>query len=108
MEISVLLHNVLLMEGRSYTMKYKAYKKKEREMLTNGRKGQIEEIQDSNKEEDVTKLKMLKKCLQDLIDHEDNDAVMKMLDKHHLEGEKPTKFFCSMMKKKKKLPNSAC
>ena len=47
----------------------------------------------------MIKLDMLKKCLQDLIDYEDNDAAMKMLAKHHLEGERPTKFFCSMMKK---------
>ena len=83
---TVLSHNILLMEACSYTMKHNAYKKKEREMLTNGLKRQIEEIQDSIKEEDVTKLEMLKKCLQHLIDHEDNDATMKMLAKHHLEG----------------------
>ena len=55
------------------------------------------EVMDSNEEEDMTKHKMLKKCLQDVIDHDDKEAAMKMLAKHHLEGEKPTKFFCSMM-----------
>ena len=98
----VLLHNVLLMEVRSYMMKYKAYKKKEREMLTNSMKRQIEKIQNSNEEEDVYKVDILKKFLQDLIDHEDNEAAIQMLAKYHLEGEKPTKFFCAIMKKNKK------
>ena len=43
-------------------------------MLTNWMKRQIEEIQNSNKEEDMTKLEILKKCLQDLNDHEENSS----------------------------------
>ena len=89
------------MEARNYTMKYKAYKKREREMLANGLKAQINEIQDSNEEEDVNKLEMLIKCLQDPIDHEDTKAAIQMLAKYHLQGEKPTKFFSSMIKRKK-------
>ena len=41
----------------------------------------------------MTKLGLLKECLQDLIDYDDKDAAMKLLSKHHLEGEKPTLFF---------------
>ena len=98
------MYDILLMEARSYTMKYKAYKKKEREMLTNGLKRQIEGIQDSNEEEDMTKLEMLKKFLQDLIDYENNEAAMLMLTKHHLEGEKPTKLFTLWWKKEENFP----
>ena len=74
-------------------MKYEAYKKNEAERLINGLKSQIEEIQDSNEEEDIAKLCILKECLQDFIDHHNKEAQMKILVKHHLEGEKLTKFF---------------
>ena len=95
----VLLHDILLMETRSYTMKYKAFKKKESERLAHGLKTQIKEILDSDKAKDVTKLGLLKKFLQDLTDYEDNDAAMKLLASHHLEGEKLRKFFCSIIEK---------
>ena len=78
----VLLHDILLMETRSYTKMYKAFKKREMERLTNVLKKQIEEIQDSNKEEDIAKQGLLEQCLQDSIDHDDNDAVSKLLAKY--------------------------
>ena len=37
-----------------------------------------------------------------MIDHDNREAARKMLVKYHLEGEKPTRFFCSIMKKGKK------
>ena len=52
--------------------------------------------------EDMNKLEVLKKCLQDLIDHEDNEAATQMLLKYHMKGKKPTNLFFAMMKKKKK------
>ena len=51
-----------------------------------------------NEEDDIEKLK---KCLQDVMDNEDKEAAVQMLAKYHLEGEKLTKSFCAMMKKKK-------
>ena len=48
------------MEARSYTMKYKAYKKKEAERLIIGLKSQMEDIQDYNEEKDIAKLGLLK------------------------------------------------
>ena len=47
-------------------------------------------------------LAYIKKCLQDLIDHDDRDVAMTMLAKYNLDGEKPTRLFCSIMKKGKK------
>ena len=44
----VLLHDVVLMEVRSYTMKYKALKKMIKELLMIGHRAQIDELQDSN------------------------------------------------------------
>ena len=57
-------------------MKYKAFKKRERELLANGINSQIDEIQDSNAEEDIEKIKVLKRYLQDIIDHKNNEAAV--------------------------------
>ena len=51
----ILLHNSLLMEAGSYTMKYKAYKKKEREMLMNGMKRQIDSKLKQRRRRDQTR-----------------------------------------------------
>ena len=50
----------------------------------------------------LPKLGLLKECLQDVIDHDDKEASMKILTKHHLEGEKSTNFFCLVLKKRKR------
>ena len=83
-------------------MKYKALKKREKELLLNGLKVKIYKIQDLNAEVDIEKLEALKKVMQDVIDSDDMESAMQMLAKYNLEGEKPTWFFCVMMKKQKK------
>ena len=59
----VLLHDVILLEANSYSMKYTASKKREAERIINELNIQIKDIQDSNEEEDVTKLGLLKEFL---------------------------------------------
>ena len=56
------------MEVRSYSMKYKVFRKSEKELLLNGLRAKIDEIQESNAEADVVKLEALKKVMQDVID----------------------------------------
>ena len=65
-------------------MKYKAFKKCEKELLLNGLRAQIDEIQKSNKEYDVVKLDAFKKVMQDVIDSEDMEAAVQMLAKYNL------------------------
>ena len=77
--ISLLLHNIFLLEVRSYTLKYKAYKKIESERTVNGLNNQIEKLQDYDKEDYIPKLELLKKCLQDVHDQDDNEAAMKVI-----------------------------
>ena len=77
-EISpLLLHNVILMDVRSYTLKYRACKHRQYDSLINGLKTQIEELQESDEDNDIKKLILLKKCLQDVYDDKDNDKAIK-------------------------------
>ena len=89
----MLLHDVILMEVRSYTMKYKAFKKREKELLMIGLRAQINELQDSNELMDTEKLEVLKRCLQDVIDNDNKEAAVQIIVIYHLEEEKLIRFF---------------
>ena len=62
---------------------------------------EIDSIQNSADEKDVERVNILKEELQDLEDQKDIINARKYLAKNQLEGERPTKFFCSMNKKMK-------
>ena len=62
---------------------------------------EIDSIQNSTDEKDVERMNMLKEELQELEDRKDMLNAKRYLAKNQLEGETPTKFFCSMNKKMK-------
>ena len=99
-EISnTLLHDVILMEVRKYTLKYQAEKK--REMLRKEKEinNKIEELIESDDLNDIMKVRTLKEEAQQLEDERQESTARKYFAKLQLEGEKPSKFFCKMNKK---------
>ena len=89
-----LLHDVIMMEARAYTMKYTANKRREEESIKHSLQAKIDEIQDSVDIEDGERLENLKKCLDDLERKEQEESALKLLAKYNIKGERPTKFFC--------------
>ena len=63
---------------------------------------QIDKLQDSEDEVHIQQFKILTKVVQDLEDSEELEMATQMLAKYNLEGERPTWFFCSMNKKRRK------
>ena len=61
----------------------------------------FDKIKNSASEEDKTRLDVLKKELQRIDEERDLVSARRYFAKHSLEGERPTKFFCSMNKKLK-------
>ena len=57
-------------------------KKCEKELLLNGLRAQIDEIQESNAEADIMNLEDLKKVVQYVIDRDDMEAAIQMLAKY--------------------------
>ena len=70
----VLLHDTILLEARSYSMKYKAFKKREREMVIRNLRQQIDEVQDSKDSEGIVRLQLLTKVVQDLEDSNEMES----------------------------------
>ena len=96
-----LLHDVILLEVRSFVMKYEAMKrKKSREKIDNLQR-EIDKIQNSPKEEDRARVENLKEKLQKVEDECEKEKARRYFAKINLEGERPTKFFCSMNKRMK-------
>ena len=62
----------------------------------------MDEIQDSNNSDDVTKQQMHKKVIQDVEDSDDMEKAMQLLARYNLEGERPTRFCCAKMRKRRK------
>ena len=60
---------------------------------------EIDSIQNSIDKDDVERVNMLKEELQELEDQKDMMNARRYLAKNQLEGERPTKFFCSMNRK---------
>ena len=89
------------MEARSFVMKYEAAKNRK----NNGRKleieGEIDIIQNSQAEKDRIRVDTLKDELQKLEDTREEENARRYFAKNNLEGERPTKFFCSLSKKLK-------
>ena len=94
-----LLHDVILMEVRSFTMKYQAGERRKEKEKMEKIESEIDSIQNSTNEKDVERVNILKEELQELEDQKDIMNARKYLAKNQLEGERPTKFFCSMNKK---------
>ena len=94
-----LLHDVILMECRAYTLKYQAEKRKE--IIKKGKtiNDKIEELMNTDDPDDVRKVGLLKEEAQELEDERQESTAKKYFAKLQLEGEKPTKFFCRMNKK---------
>ena len=61
-----LLHDVILLEARVFTMKYSANKRREEESIKRSLQAKIYMIQDSVGINDAERLGNLKKCLEDL------------------------------------------
>ena len=78
---------------------WKLYRKRENGKQMTMIEKRIDEIQNSNKEEDIQELEKCKTELQDLVDKKDSEEARKSLSKYNLEGKRPTKFFCSLKKK---------
>ena len=90
------------MEVKSYSMKYKAFGARERDIMIRNIRQQIDEVQDSKAEVDIQRLQLLTKVVQDLEDSDGLESATQMLAKYNLEGERPTRFFSSMNKKRRK------
>ena len=76
---NTLLHNVILMEVRSMTLKYEAGKKRENGKQMEKIKKRIDKIQNSNREEDNLELEKCKTELQDLVDEGETEEARKSL-----------------------------
>ena len=63
---------------------------------------QIDEVQDSKDDDDVVQLQLLTKVVQDLEYSDEMESTTQMLAQYNLDGERPTQFFCSMNKKRRK------
>ena len=96
-----LLHDMVLMEVRSYTMKYQAGDKKNEKEEVEKIGSEIDSIQNSIDEKDIERVNMLKEELQSIEDQKDIMNARRYLAKNQIEGERPTKFFCSMNKNMK-------
>ena len=66
------------------------------------RESEIDKIQNSVDEDDRMRLDNLKEELQKLDDEHDLENARRYFAKNNLEGERPTKFCCSMNKKNSK------
>ena len=82
-------------------MKYTAKIKRKLLRKTGELNSLIENKIDSENPEDIEVVRNLKKEVQNIEDERDLPAARRYFAKAQLEGEKPTKFFCSMNKKRK-------
>ena len=96
---NTLLHDVLLLESRSHTLKYAANQKRKLLKKTEELNKKIDEKAGSIKPEDIEMVNFLKLEVQNIEDEKDMAAARKSFVRMQLEGEKPTKYFCSMNKK---------
>ena len=87
------------MEVRSYTMRYQAGERRKEREKTERISNEIESIQNSIDEKDIERVNILKEELQNIEDGRDMMSARKYMARNQLEGERPTKFFCSMNKK---------
>ena len=95
-----LLHDVILLEARAYSLKYAANMKRKMLKRTEELNNLIEQKINSDATEDIDMVEVLKQEVQDIEDKRDMAAARKYFTKMQLEGEKPTKFFCNLNKKR--------
>ena len=95
-----LLHDVILLEVRAYSLKYAANMKRMMLKRTGELNDLIEQKINSDVTEDIDIVEVLKQEVQDIEDERDMAAARKYFTKMQLEGEKPTKFFCNLNKKR--------
>ena len=81
---STLLHDVILIEARAFALKFTARKRKEENLMKDILKHKTEKIQDTVDQDDVEKLKDLKRCLDDLEKREEKASALKTMAKYNL------------------------
>ena len=96
-----LLHDVILLEVMAFVMKYHANKKRMEKEKTDLLESKIDKLQNSQEEEDIERVNNMKKELQEIEDEKDMTNAKRYFVKNQLEGERPTRFFCSMNRKMK-------
>ena len=92
-----LLHDVILLEVRAYSLKYSANMKRKMLKRTEELNDLIEQKMNSDVMEDMDMVEVLKQEVQDIEDERDMAADRKYFTKMQLEGEKPTKFFSATL-----------
>ena len=95
-----LLHDVILLEARSYSMRFSAKLKRDLLRKTGELNDMIERKIDSDGLEDIEIVRNLKEEVQNIEDERDLAAARKYFAKVQLEGEKPTKFFFYLNQKR--------
>ena len=88
------------MEARAYSLKYTANVKRKMLKRTKDLNGLIEQKIYSDVTEDMDMVEVLKQEVQDIEDERDMASARKYFAKMQLEGEKPTKFFCNLNRKR--------
>ena len=94
-----LLHDVLLLESRSFALRYAAEQKRKMLHTMADLCKKIDEKANSINEEDIEEVTFLKQEVQNLEDERDMAIARKRFAQMQLEGEKPTRFFCRLNKK---------
>ena len=74
-----LLHDVILMEVRAYTMKFVAEQKREEQQMKRTLEERIDKIQNSVGIDDSDEMEELKQCVEDINNKEDEEAARKLL-----------------------------
>ena len=94
-----LLHDMILMESRSFALKYAAEQKRKMLSTITDLEKKIDTKANSDKDEDIEEVAFLKQEIQNVMNERDMAIARKKFEKMQLEGEKPTRFFCNMNKK---------
>ena len=94
-----LLHDVLLIEGRSFALRYAAEQKRKMLSTIADLNKKIDKKSNSVENEDIEEVFFLKHEVQNLEEERDMAIARKKFTQMQLEGERPTKFFCKMNKK---------
>merc|ERR1711873_90461 len=91
-----LLHDVLLLESRSYTLKYATNQKRKLLKKTEELNRKIDKKAESVEPENIDMVNYWKLEVQNIEDERNMAAARRSFEKLQLEGEKPTRHFCSM------------
>ena len=103
------LMDMILMDARTYTIKYTASRKREENNAKNKTQNELNdtvrllELDDGHNKDHTDKLteriNILKENIQMQMDAEEIDRTRKYMAKRNLEAETPTKAFCNQVKK---------